>query len=83
MYQLIPQHSRDYLEKTSIKRNMTIEEGKQSKWNVALKKLWNWISCTKLSLSVIWTHGLIAQMVRASGRNSLVEGSKWNRANFL
>ena len=27
---------------------------------------WNWSSCTKLTLSGRWTHGLIAQSVRAS-----------------
>ena len=29
-------------------------------------KKWNWSSCTKLALSESWTHGLIAQSVRAS-----------------
>ena len=35
-------------------------------------KRWNWSSCTKLVLSVSWTHGLITQSVRPSERNSVV-----------
>ena len=48
-------------------------------WN----KRWNWSSCTKLALNVSWTHGLIAQSVRASERNSVVVGSNPTQANFL
>ena len=32
--------------------------------------------------SWLWTHGLIAQSVRASGRNLVVVGSNPTRANF-
>ena len=42
-----------------------------------------WSSCTKLALSGSWTHGLIAQSVRASARNSVVVGSNPTQANFL
>ena len=45
--------------------------------------LWNWSGCTKLALSASWTHGLIAQSVRASERNSVVVGSNPTQANFL
>ena len=38
-------------------------------------KRWNWSGCTKLALSASWTHGLIAQSVRVSERNSVVVGS--------
>ena len=78
MYQLIPLHSCDYLQKTSIKINMATDEGKQPKWNVTLNKL-----IGKLALSASWTHGLIAQSVRASERNSVVVGSNPTQANFL
>ena len=37
-------------------------EMKREHWT----KRWNWSSCTKLALSASWTHGLIAQSVRAS-----------------
>ena len=37
----------------------------------------------KLALSVSWTHGLIAQSVRASEQNSVVMGSNPTQANFL
>ena len=37
-------------------------------------KRWNWSSGTKLALTASWTHGLIAQSVRASERNSVVVG---------
>ena len=83
MYQLIPLHSCDYLQKTSIKINVATDEGKQPKWNVTLNKRWNWSSCTKLALSASWTHGLIAQSVRASEWNSMVVGSNPTQANFL
>ena len=51
MYQLIPLHSCDYLQNTSIKINVATDEGKQPKWIVTLNKRWNWSSCTKLALS--------------------------------
>ena len=41
---------------------------KYLKWNVTLKKWWNWSSCTKQALSASWTHGLIAQSIRTSDR---------------
>ena len=51
---------------------------------------WNCSSCTKLALSANWTHGLIAQsvranmsLVRASERNSVVVGSNPTQANVL
>ena len=83
IYQLISLHSCDYLQKTSIKTNVAIDEGKQVKWNVTLNKQWNWTSCTKLTLSTRWTHGLIAQSVRASEQNLVVVGSNPTQANFL
>ena len=36
MYQLIPLHSRDYLNKTSIKTNVATDEGNSR------KEMWNW-----------------------------------------
>ena len=44
---------------------------------------WNWRSCTKLSLGTSWTHGLIAQSVRASERDSVVLGLNPTQAKFL
>ena len=73
----------DDLQKTSIKINVTTDEGKESKQNVTLNKRWNWSSCAKLALSASWTHGLIAQSVRASERNSVVVGSNPTQTNFL
>ena len=55
----------------------------QLKWNVTLNKQWNWSSYTELALSVSWTHGLLAQSVRASEQNSVVVGSNRTQANFL
>ena len=46
-------------------------------------KRWNWSSCTNLALRATWTHGLIAQLVGASKRNSVVMGSNPTRTNFL
>ena len=69
--------------KTSIKIHVVTDEGKQRKWNVTLNKRWNLSSCTKLALSVSWTHGLIAQSVRSSERNSVVVGSNPTQANSL
>ena len=54
-------------------------EMKREHWT----KRWNWSSCTKLWLRVSWTHGLIAQSVRASEWNSVVVGSNQTQANFL
>ena len=39
-------------------------------------------SCTKLALRASWTHGLIAQLLRASERNSVVGSSNLTQANF-
>ena len=36
------------------------------KWNVTPNKRWSWSSWTKLAQSASWTHGMIAQSVRAS-----------------
>ena len=83
MYQLILLHSCAYLQKTSIKINVATNEDKQPKSNVTLNKRWNWNRCTKFALSVSWTHGLIAQLVRASERNSMVVGSNPTQTNFL
>ena len=78
-----PLHSCDDLQKTSIKINVMTDEGKQPKWNGTLNKLWNWSSCTKMTLSASWTHGLVTQSVRPSKRNSVVVGSNPTQANFL
>ena len=51
--------------------------------NLTLNNRWNWSSCIKLALNVSWTHGFIAQSVRASKRNSVVVGSNPTGANFL
>ena len=59
------------------------DKEKQPKWNVTLNNWWNWSSCTKLALSVSWTHGLIVELIRASERNSLVVGSNSTQMNFL
>ena len=83
MYQLILLHSCAYLQKTSIKINVATSEDKQPKSNVTLNKRWNWNRCTKFAVSVSWTHGLIAQLVRASERNSMVVGSNPTQTNFL
>ena len=53
------------------------------KWNVTLTKRWSWSSCIKLTLSASWTHGLVAQWIRASERNSVIMGSNPTQANFL
>ena len=50
---------------------------------MTLNKQWNWRSCTKLALNASWTHGLIAHLVRASERNSVVVDSSFTQANFL
>ena len=41
------------------------------------------MSLLRMSLHVIYTHGLIAQSFRASERNSVVAGSNPTQANFL
>ena len=71
------------MQKIYIKINMVADEDKRLKWNVLHNKGWNLNSVTKLTLSVSWTHGLIAQSVRAFERNSVVVGSNTTQANFL
>ena len=44
---------------------------------------WNRSSCTKMALSLSWTHGLIAHLVTASEQNSVVVGSNLTQATFL
>ena len=83
IYLLIPLHSCDYLQKIYIKINVVADEGKRVKWNVLHNKGWNLNSVTKLNLCVSWTHGLIAQSVRAFERNSVVVASNTTQANFL
>ena len=43
----------------------------------------SWSSCTKLAPSVSSTHGLVAQSVRASERNSVVVGSNPTEASYF
>ena len=43
----------------------------------------NWSSCTMLALRMSWNHGLMAQLVRESERNSVVVGSNTTQTNFL
>ena len=80
----IPLLSSDYLKKTSIKINMSTDEVNSR------NEIGHWAndeigvaSCTKLALSESWTHGLIAQSVRASEQSSLVVGSNPAQVNFL
>ena len=51
--------------------------------NLTLNKRWNLSRCAKLALRAIWTHGLIAQLVRASERNSVVLDWNPTQAEFL
>ena len=51
--------------------------------NLTLNKRWNLSRCAKLALRAIWTHGLIAQVVRASERNSVVLDWNPTQAEFL
>ena len=84
MCHLIQLHSWGYLLfKTSIKIKVTT--GKGSSWNEiwTLSKRWNWSSCTKLAVSVSWTHGLIGQLVRAPKQNLFSEGLNPTQANFI
>ena len=77
MYQLIPLHSCDYLQKTST---WWLTKGNSLN---RTNKRWNWSSCTKLALSASWIRGLIAQSVRVSERSSVVVGSNPTPVNFL
>ena len=63
----------------NIYMTKAMAEMKREHWT----KRRNWSSCTKLALTVSWTHGLIAQSVRASERNSVVVDSNPTQANFL
>ena len=83
MYQFILLHSCDYLQKTSIKINVTTGKCKQLKWNVALNRRWNSSSCRKLSLSESWTQGLVADSVREFEWKSLVMDSNSTQPTFL
>ena len=58
------------------------KENTEMKWEHWTKR-WNWSSCADLAVRVSWTHGLIAQLVRASERNSVVVSSDPTQANFL
>ena len=53
------------------------------KWSRTLSKRWSWSSCTKLAQSASWTHGLIAQLVRAPERILVDVGSNPTHSNFL
>ena len=46
-------------------------------------KRWSVSSSTKLALITSWSHGLVAQLVTASERNSVLVGSNPTQANFL
>ena len=46
-------------------------------------KRWNWNRNPKLAVSASQTHGLIAQLVKASEWNPVVLGLNSNQANFL
>ena len=73
MHQLILLQSCDYLKKISIKINVATDEGNGPKC------IWYW---TNDEIGVAVAHGLIAQSVRASERNSVVMGSSPTQANF-
>ena len=81
IYQLIPQHSTDYLQKILIKINLETE--KQPNSNIALNKGLNWSTCTKLTVNASWTLGVMGQCVSASERNSVGVGSNLTQDNFL
>ena len=55
-----------YLRISSFHCTHVITSRKFLKWNLTLNKRWYWSSCAKLAVSASWTHGLIAQSVRAS-----------------
>ena len=65
------------------KRNLATNKGNSWKEIWRWTKKWTWSSCTKFALSASWTHGLIAQSVRASQRNSVVLGSNPAQVNFI
>ena len=60
-------------------KTKAMAEMKREQWT----KRWNWSSSKRLTVSVQWAYGLIAQSVRASERNSVVVGSNPTQANFL
>ena len=68
-----------FLLKQMWRLTKTKTEMKSEHWT----KRWNWSRCTTLALSVSWTHGPIALVVRASERSSVVMGSNPTQANFL
>ena len=53
------------------------------KRNLTLNKRWNWSHCTKLALKTRWSHGLTANLLRASEQNLVVTGSNSTQANLL
>ena len=65
------------------KINVTTDECKQLKWNVALNKRWNSSSCRKLFLSASWTQGLVADSLRAFEWKSVVMDSDSTQPTFL
>ena len=65
MYQLIPLHPCDYLKKLSIQVNVATDKGNSP------NEMWHWTNdetrvAVQSWLSGSWTHGLLAQSVRAS-----------------
>ena len=82
VYQFIPLHS--LITSRIFWLNKRGDRGRQQrKWKLRLNKRWNWSSCKKLALTASWTHGVIAQSVRASEQNSVVVGSNPTLAVFL
>ena len=57
----------------------TMAEIKCEHWTMR----WNRSTCTKMALSLSWTHSLIAHLVRASEQKSVVVGSNPTQATFL
>ena len=81
MYQLILLHSCDYLNKILTKPNVVTDKDNDR------NEMWHWTN-NEIGMPVqswLWlrTHGLKAQSVRASERNSLVVGSNPIQASFL
>ena len=64
-----------------IKINVTTHEG-IAEMKCDVEQTMNWNSCTKLALIARWTHGLIAQSVRASESNLVVVASNSTQANY-
>ena len=82
MYQLILLHSYDYLKKLSIQINVATDEGNSQ------NEMWHWTNdeigvAVPSRLNASQSHGLIAQSVRMSARNTVVVGSNPTQANLL